>query len=175
MSRGRDIELVHSRRSASATTHAELEVASHPKLKGFAVAADRAGMSVTDAVRLAIERDLVLTDASHFGLDAGGARYLLTKAARRTRPLNTLSAASAEYARSLRLRPRRRKLQQVHPSTRVAIPARLLTRAEGKIRLAAFDEAAIEEMVEWECAATLSGCTLAEWAFKALLAAQRAA
>lgn len=138
----------------------------------FVRAAADHGLEVEQAVRLAVEHELVLGDADELGVTREMARHVLTTAATAARPQRPLSARQAAYVRGLSLVRPRRSTELLEAS--VALPCRLLTRTAGRIRTSAFDAAMIGEMIAWERAAALEGRTMAEWALKLIAAAGRA-
>jgi hypothetical protein len=128
---------------------------------------------MNNAVRLALERELVLRDVDSLGHGREAARYALTGFATRARALRPLNPAQASYVRNLSRR-RPECVEDLAAGLEIVLPERLLTRAEGAVCTATFDAMAIREMVAWELAAVLEGRTMAEWALNALIAARAA-
>lgn len=169
------IKLIHSAHGAdlvSAGRGDRLILRSTPRLQGLLDAAAQVGLEAPDALRLALERALVLADAGAFGLDAEGARCVLARAAAGARPRRPLTAVQAAYVRALTVGQPTASIA-LHGDLAITIPDRVLTRARGVVRLAALHADAVPEMVAWELAAALEGRTMGEWALKELAAAAR--
>lgn len=136
--------------------------------EAFLSAAEHRGIAPAEAVRLAVERHLVLEDVGIFGLETAVARHLLQRAAERPRPSQPLTDELAADLRRLTVGGR----PGAAPAhLEVGLPDRLAVRARGRVRGCAFDPKAVGEMLSWEIAATIEGRTMSEWALKTLAAA----
>jgi hypothetical protein len=149
-------------------------LAPSPRLAGFVEAAARTGLEAPDAVRLGLERALVLADAARLGFGVEAARGLLDRAAARVRPRQPLPAVQARYVRALTV-PRPVPAVDVSDGLAVTVPDRLSIRAAGHVRPVDLHPAAVPEMVAWETAAALEGRTMGEWALAVLANARAAA
>jgi hypothetical protein len=138
-----------------------------PAIQRFLAIAAGAGLAPPDAVRLAIERELILIDADPLGLGIEATRYALGKAAAQARPTIALTTGQGAYVRALAAR---RPLQATVPDEpfHVAIPDQLLARSRGLVTTTALDPDAVDEMIAWEIAAALAGRSMTEWALKQL-------
>jgi hypothetical protein len=145
-----------------------------PDLARFAVASAAAGLSTTDALRLALERALVLADVELFGIDRQAARYMLGAVACESRPYQALGSAQARYVRALSLR-RAIRADDLSDGLTLVLAEHLLVRASRLARSTVLDDSAVEEMIAWQLAATLEGRTMGEWALKTLAARHIAA
>lgn len=148
----------------------ETELPSLPpslSLEGFLGEAARAGLEPAEAVRLALERALVLQDACEFPLDVESARRLLRRAAAGARPQRELPPGLAAYLRELSAR-RPCTPPRLQSDLQVELPERLLIRARAEAGESAFHAGAVAEMIAWEIAAVLKGRTMAEWSLRVL-------
>jgi hypothetical protein len=161
--------------SVRQTTEDRLHLPPSRRLDRFIATAAARGLSPSDAVRLALERALVLVDACEaFPLDVESARLALRRAAAATQPLRQLSNAQSSYVRALGVgRPQR--VESHSDGLIVALPDRLITRARDTLTELALHEGAVAEMISWEIAATLEGRTMCEWALNVLAVARRTA
>lgn len=144
-----------------------LLLAPSERLQRFALAAGSAGLVLEEAVRLAVERSLALSDCHALGIDRETARRKLCHVASGARATRQLSESQAKRIRSLNLRRPRPTAEVSHGCT-VLLPDKLMTRSLGAINHGAIDAGAIDEMISWEIAATLSGRTMCEWAMLAV-------
>lgn len=144
-----------------------------PELEYFLRIAATRGLHATDALRLAIERALVLIDGDALLVDRGAARRLLCAAAARTSVHRSLAPDRAAYVRQLTA-ARPLAACELPDMLTVELPQELVARARGVVPASALREEAIEEMVAWELAATLDGRPMAEWALLALAARKQA-
>jgi hypothetical protein len=145
----------------------------HPRIEAFLDAAERHGLPREQAVRLAVERELVLSDAEACSLPPDSARYLLNRLAEVARPDRALPPARADYVRRLRIAARRDS-RSARVERDIELPDTLAVRVADGVRLGAFDADAVHEMIAWEAAAAMAGRTMTEWALKAF-AVRRAA
>lgn len=150
-----------------------LTIPASPRLDRFLQAAAQAGLLSTDAVRLGVERALVVRDTQLADLDVESARRLLRRAAATARPGLPLTDREASYLRSLGAR---RPIQPppAGEPLEVELPPNLLTRARGTVPETSLNDGIVEEMVRWEMAARMEARSMSEWALK-VLAARRAA
>jgi hypothetical protein len=138
-----------------------------PRLTEFLEAAAQAGLEAAEAVCLALERALSLSDAAAFGLDAEDARRRLWQAARGAQARRALTPSQSAYIRRLQgAKPL--PAADTSDGLVVALPDRVLTRVRDEIGERAIRRDVVEEMVSWELAATLEGRTLNEWALRTL-------
>jgi hypothetical protein len=137
------------------------------RLSEFLEASAQVGLDAPLAVRLALERALVLHEAQDFRLDVERVRRILSCAAAEARASRPLSARQAGYIRRLcgetRLAP-----VEVQEGLSVPIPDDLLTRALKTVPETVLHQDAVLEMLSWERAARLEGRTMLEWALKAI-------
>jgi hypothetical protein len=139
-----------------------------PQLTEFLEAAARLGLDAPLAVRLAIERRLVLDDALSFPIGQHVIRPTLNHAAAGIRPSQPLSAQQSAYVRLLN-----RQIPQVAVTVkdelRVGIPDDLATRVRcaNPAQSTLYYEA-VPEILTWERAARLQGFTMTEWAFRVI-------
>lgn len=70
----------------------------------FVEASATSGLAAADAVRLALERELLLADAGELGLGREAARHALTRFAAGARVRRPLTPALADYVRGLSVR-----------------------------------------------------------------------
>lgn len=145
-------------------------LALHPSatLDGFIGAAAAAGLSLGEAVRLGVERVLVLSDAGKIG-DSEIARRRLCAAASAARPQMRIATAEAARVRALSM-PQSVAPTAVRSRVVIPLPNRILARARNQVPSSALCRVAVPEMVSWEIAATLEGRTMGEWALRLLLA-----
>ena len=120
------------RRPARPSGDDRLHLAPSPPLAAFAGAAADGGLGLEDAARLAIERALALCDAGIFPFDVESARRRLQRSARSARAQHVLSAAQADYVRSL-IAARPRPAADTSSGVTLVLPDRLLTRARSEI------------------------------------------
>lgn len=144
-----------------------LSLAPSPRLQSFLEEAAQAGREPAEAVRLALERALVLHDACEFPFDVESARRHLRRAAAAARPQRELPPGVAAYLRELSA-PRPCFPPRLESDLQVELPERLLIRARADIGESAFHAGAVAEMVSWEIAAVLEGRTMAEWSLHVL-------
>jgi hypothetical protein len=144
------------------------------QLERFLQTAAGRGLCSQQALRLAIERALVLIDAEALGLDRGAASHLLCALAASASVHRPLSGERAVYVRRLGA-GRPEPTCEIGPTFTVKLPPALIERARGVVSPGALSEDAVEEMIAWELAATLDGRTMSEWALLALGRRQRAA
>jgi hypothetical protein len=137
------------------------------RLTRFLDAAAHAGLDAPLAVRLALERAVVLRDGRDLRLDVERVRRTLGREARRARATRQLSARQADYVRVL-YRERPRQSQPVAGGLSVAIPDELLTQVRDTIPETVLQPGAVPEMLAWERAARLEGRTMLEWSLKML-------
>ena len=144
-----------------------LSVPRSPRLENFLRDAAAAGLEATAAIRLGIERALVLREGQLFNLDVESVRRRLRAAASGSRPCQALPPSEAAYVRELSAR-RPVALGEISDPLSVELPAALLTRARGVVAEASLHAGAVEEMIAWEIAARLEGRSMSEWALKTL-------
>jgi hypothetical protein len=137
------------------------------QLTDFIERAADLGLGAAEAVRLGLERALVLLDAQLLGFNVESARGLVAHAAAATRPAQPLSGAEAAHVRRLSAR-RPVPATDVSNGLTVSICQPILTRARGAVPETALHVAGVEEMLAWEIAARLEGRPMGEWALKAL-------
>lgn len=167
-----NIRLVQPGSAAAGAVYRVISLPDGSPADEFVQAAARNGMRICDAMRLAIEYELVLRDVCALGLDGEGARYALTRVARRARPSRPLGPESARYVRELRIG---RTVREVASgSFSLVLPDRLACRLDGAVPLAIFDAAIVETMIAWELAATMDGRTMGEWALSVLAVSRTA-
>jgi hypothetical protein len=136
-------------------------------LDRFLAAAADAGLSPSEATRLAVERALVLSDAVALGVDSESARRRICSAAAMARPKLAIAAQEGDRVRCLiAARPVARA--KTNSRLVVPLPERLLARTKGRVPASALDPDIVAEMVSWEIAATLAGRTMGEWALLVL-------
>jgi len=144
-----------------------LAIPPSPQLKEFLAHAASSGLKPHEAVRLGVERALVLRDSQLFDLDVESARGMLRRAAAEAQISREIPVQEAAYLRGLSVGrpaapPRLREPLVVH------LPAGLLIRAKGTVAEAALHRGAVGEMILWERAARLEGRSMSEWALKTL-------
>jgi len=139
------------------------------RLSDFLGAAAQAGLDATLAVRLALERALVLHDAEELRLDVERARRTLSRAAANARATRPLTPRQAGYVRRLYSSAPQAPVV-VEGSLCVELPDELLTRARDTVPETVLHSEAVLEMLAWERAARLQGRTMLEWALKTLAA-----
>lgn len=137
------------------------------QLTAFVERSAHLGLDVTEAVRLGLERTLLLRDAQLLGFDVESARRLLVHAAAPARSARPLSSEEAARVRRLSVR------RPVPPADTaeglaVSVDQQVLTRARGAVPQNALHAGAVEEMLAWELAARLEGRRMGEWGLKAL-------
>ena len=169
------LTLVHSAEGVSAPAEEHLHLLPSPRLSRFIAAAADSGVDAPDAVRLALERALTLSDAcSAFPLDVETCRLLLRRAAAAARPGRQLTVAHSRYVRTLAAR-QRRPVEELEDGLVVSLPDRIVTRARGELTDLTLHEGVVEEMIAWEIAAKLEGRTMCEWALSTLAVRYRTA
>jgi hypothetical protein len=154
-------------RQVSAPSTEQLRFSSSPRLTKFLESAARAGLDAPLAVRLALERALVLREGQEFRLDVERIRRVLGRTAREARATRQLSPRQADYIRKL-YRERPQPAVTVQDGLAVVIPDDLLTQVRDTVPESALHEGAVNEMLAWERAARLEGRSMLEWALKAL-------
>jgi hypothetical protein len=169
------LQLIHSAPGAvrRAGAYGSLTLPATPELERFLRLSAERGLDSTDALRLAIERELALVDADALGLDRYATRHVLRQLAARARVRRGLDADEAAYLRALSAARALPPPRLAGPLT-VMLPRALLGRARGVISTAALAQDAIPEMVAWEIAARVQGRAMGEWALLALAAHGRA-
>jgi hypothetical protein len=138
-----------------------------PELQHFLRATADRGLDSSQALRLAIERALVLIDIDGLLLERSFARRLLCSVAKRAGVHRPLPPERAVYLRRL-IAARPLPERECPDTLTVQLPQELLARARGVVPLTALGEDAIAEMIAWEQAAVLDGRTMAEWSLLAL-------
>jgi hypothetical protein len=157
------------------TAEDQLHLRQTPRLRKFLAAAAAAGLEPSDAVRLGLQRALVLEDACDaFTIDVESARLELRQAAARTRPLRQLTPSQAVYVRTLSA-SQAKKPADFGPVVVVSLPDRVTTRVRDRLSELSLHEGVVAEMIAWEVAATLEGRTMCEWALSTLATARRCA
>jgi hypothetical protein len=147
----------------------QLRLPASPRLTRFLETAARVGLDAPLAVRLALERALVLRDAQEFRMDVERIRRALSRAAAEARAVRPLGARQATYVRGL-FRECPRSSVVVGESLSVAISDNLLTQVRDAVPETALHQGVVGEMLAWERAAALEGRTMMEWALKTLAA-----
>lgn len=169
------LQLVRSDPDVQQVGEDRLHLPRTPRLQKFLTAAAAAGLDPSDAVRLGLERTLVLEDACDaFPIDVESARRELRRAAARTRALRPLTPTQAARVRALSA-GQARDLEELAPVLVIALPDRVTTRARERLTELALHEGVVAEMIAWEIAATLEGRTMCEWALSTLAVARRSA
>jgi hypothetical protein len=130
-------------------------------------AAARIGLHAEEAVRLGMERGLVLADLSDLGIDPDLARRRLRGAAVRARPELELTADLANWVRRLGM-ARPVSAVSVEDGLRLRLADRLLVRGAAEVGRRHLCAEAVQEMVAWERAAALGARTMGEWALREL-------
>jgi len=138
-----------------------------PRLVRFFEAAAKAGLDVTLAVRLALERALVLLDGQSLRLDSEHVCQLLNEASKDVRATCPLSARQAAYVRLLYSGSQAPPVSIGHQLS-VPVPDDVMTRARTAVSATALTEDAVPEMLAWERAARLQGRTMLEWSMVTL-------
>jgi hypothetical protein len=140
------------------------------RLEEFLARAADVGLSAPEAVRIAIERWLVLSDIGPFGLDVETCRRILGRESGCARASRQLTPRQASWVRKL-CAGQPVPVAEAGAGLTVAIPGRLLTRAAGQVPARALHASVVAEMLSWEIAATLEGRTMGEWALRTLSSA----
>jgi hypothetical protein len=169
------LQLIHSAPDVAAhraSAYNSLTLPTTPALKSFLRHSAALGLDPTDALRLAIERELVLADADSLGVDRHAARHMLCDMAARARVRRGLNTDEAAYIRSLST-GRAVHAPRLAGSLTVTLPQTLLSRAHGTVSTTALEHAAAPELVAWELAARLEGRTMGEWALLAFAGQSR--
>jgi hypothetical protein len=169
----RHLRLLSPAQAPPPTGIERLTIPSSPRLDRFLQAAAQAGLSAPEAVRLGVERALVVRDTQLVDLDVESARRMLRRAAAAARPSRPLCDEAAAYVRGLSAR-RPVQAPPEQEALEVELPPNLLTRAHGTVPEIALHDGIVEEMIGWERAARMEGRSMSEWALK-VLAARRAA
>jgi hypothetical protein len=167
----RHLQLVASApggRARPVSPRARLVIAPSAGLTAFVRAAADAGLPAPEAVRLCLERALVLVDVAALGLDPDAARYRIGLVAASARTRRALVPEHAEYVRALQL-GRPVPPADASDGLAVVLAARLLTRALS-VCPQTFRAEVVAEMIAWELAAALEGRTMGEWALRTLIA-----
>jgi hypothetical protein len=135
---------------------------STPAAEQLAATANAARVSTDIAGTVLLEAAIVVNDAG------ASARTPLRAAASSTGVRRRLTAAEADYLRALTMR-RRESAPVAAPAT-LSLPVRLVGIVADMDVDAAIDAVEIDAALSWETAALISGRTMAEWAFRVLLA-----
>lgn len=146
-----------------------LMIPTSPRLDRFLQASARCGLSASEAVRLGVERALVVRDTQLADLDVESGRRILRQAATAARPSLPLPDEEAAYVRKLGAK---RAVEAASPGEEIAVdlPPSLLARANGVVPETVLHEGVVEEMISWELAARMEARSMSEWALKVLLA-----
>jgi hypothetical protein len=142
-----------------------------PSLQEFVAAAAEAGLGAEEALRLGIERALLLYDLGELGIDRDLARRRLRESAALARAEIELTADLAAWVRRLSM-ARAVPVTSVQAGASVNLPDRLLARAGEKLGTRYLRAEAVAEMIAWELAAATSAQTMGEWAFRELALAR---
>lgn len=145
-----------------------------PELRRFLELSAAEGLSASLAVRLGLERALVLMDAQWLALDGRTARQMLCAHAARARVRRSLTTAESAYIRALYAKRPVRPLDAAADTVSVCLPAQLVTRARTTVPARALDCSVVQEMLAWELAAALEARGMGEWALRLLAASSRA-
>lgn len=145
----------------------QLRLPACERLSEFVDEAAGVGLGAPLAVRLAIERGLLLHDAYALHIDVQRARLELNRAAMHARAQRALGDVQAKYVR---------ELYDESPCTPAAtdqglsvrIPEDLLARAREAVPQSAIHRSVVPEMLAWERAARLQARTMSEWGLKTL-------
>jgi hypothetical protein len=155
--------LAHSAAPHETNGAEALYVPGSERLQHFVDAAAIAGLGPDDAIRLGVERGLVLLDLGRLGRGLNGTRRLLRTAAQEARPEMALAPATAAWVRLLSM-ARPVPAANVGEGIVVRLPDRLLCRASDGLDARSLRAEVVAEMVAWERAAALNGRTMGEWA-----------
>jgi hypothetical protein len=142
-------------------------LSSSPQLTSFIERSAQLGLGAPEAVRLGLERALLLRDAQFLGYDVESASGLLLKAAAVARPAQPLSGEEARRVRRLSARRPASPADTAEGLT-VSVYQQILTRARDVLPENALHAGAVEEMLAWEIAARLEGRPMGEWGLKTL-------
>jgi hypothetical protein len=161
-----DVDL-KSNRSFGGNGPEVLTAEATPALREFLTAAAAVGLVPGEAMRLGVERALLLTDLAELDVDRDIARRLLRTAARRARAEIELTDDLATWVRTLYIR---RPLPPPRIAERVSVRLddRLLVRAGADLRTHHLRAECVPEMVVWELAAVTSGRSMGEWGLREL-------
>src|SRR5262249_38071341 len=118
------------------------------RLQRFIDAAAATGLRPDDAIRLGIERGLVLIDLAPLGRWLGGSRKLLRAAALEARAKVALAPAMVAWVRHLSM-GRAVPAADVAEGIAVQVPDRLLGRASEGLDTRVLRADVVEEMVAW--------------------------
>lgn len=154
--------LLHTTSAPSAAGVEALVVPGSETLQDFVDAAAAAGLRAEPAIRLGLERGLVLLDLSRLGPKLDSFHRLLWAAARKARADVELAPTTAAWVRQLSM-ARPVPTVSVWSGISVRLSDRLLSRG-GEVTARSLRAEAVPEMVAWEIAAALSGRTMGEWA-----------
>jgi hypothetical protein len=132
------------------------------EVQSFVDAAAGMGLTLAEAVRLGLERALLLAEATALGLDSEVARRKLCGDASKARPKLPLEGSEAKRLRSLII-PQPIAPPLITPQTVVPVPPRLFTRVRDRIPISDLRPAVVPEMITWEVAAILAAKTIEEW------------
>ena len=132
------------------------------EIQRFVDAAAAAGLVLEDAVRLGLERGLLLAEAVSLEMDSEITRRKLCAAASSARPELPLGASEAKRLRSLII-PQPVVSRRIDRQTVVPVPSRLLTRVRGRIPVSVLRPTVVSESIAWEVAAILAAKTIEEW------------
>lgn len=152
--------------SAVASRQSDIEgifVPGSARLQTFIDAAAVVGLGPDDAIRLGVERGLVVIDLARLGRGLDGSRRLLRAAAQEARAKVALAPAVAAWVRHLSM-SKAVRAADVAEGIAVQLPDQLLSRASDGLDARSLRADVVEEMVAWEIAAALSGRTMGEWA-----------
>lgn len=144
-----------------------LVLAPSPQLTDFIAQAADLGLGATEAVRLGLERALLLRDGQFLGFDVESARRLLVCAAGAARPIQPLCGTEPAQVRHLSVR-QPVPADDVTDGLTVSVRQQILTRARAHVPETALHAAGVEEMLAWEIAARLEGRPMGEWGLKVL-------
>lgn len=138
-----------------------------PHVREFLDLVGRAGLPHELAIRLGLERALLLSDAYDLRLNVERARRILNLAGGELRTSVPLTSEQSAYLRRLYAPPLKGK-PLVGGSVTIALPEDVLTLVRNTITESAFHSGAVTEMHVWERAARVRGRTMREWGLKTL-------
>lgn len=138
-----------------------------PDLHEFLALAAQAGLDCELAIRLGLERALLLADARDLRLDVERARRILNLAGGELRASVPLGNQQSAYLRRL-YAPAANIEPWAGASVAVTLPEEILTLARESITEGALHSGAVSEMLTWERAARVKGRTMREWGLKTL-------
>jgi hypothetical protein len=158
---------LHAYLGSAPATREQLCVTVTSQLREFLNAAHQAGLDTSLAVRLGLERALLLADSGDLRMGVERARRALNSASANPRATLALAAEQAAYVRQLyntAPQPEHIPIGEL----RVDLPEELLSRARDAVGETALHAGAVIEMLAWERAARLQGRTMLEWGLKTL-------